>query len=308
MTDARSGSLVATAADGATIRYRLAGTGPVVALTHGLGGHLEAWAPTVAALEDRYAVLTWDVRGFGGSARLPETLAPEVWASDLAELLDEVGADQAVIGGISMGGVISQRFALDFPDRTQALILISTSSEVNERARAGWNARADLIERDGLAAALQPTGPSLSYGKEYREHHADDIAEAGRLAIERNDDACYAAACRAVSDIDYTADLRTVTCPTLILQGLEDALTPPGGSVIMSRQIAGARLRMIENCGHGIPAERPDEFHTEVEGFLADCRLRRALPLVPESRLRPTLSPEGAQASTRRPVRRVQEF
>ncbi len=197
-------------------------------------------------------------------------MAPETWASDLTAVLDEVGADGAVIGGISMGGVVSQRFALDFPERTRALILISTSSEVNERAAAGWNVRADVVERDGLAKALAPTGPALSYGKEYRERHAADIAEAARLTIERNDAACYAAACRAVSDIDYTADLATINRPTLILQGLEDALTPPGGSVIMSRRIPGSRLVMLENCGHAIPTERPDEFHTEVEAFLAE--------------------------------------
>ena len=260
----------ATAADGARIRYRLDGSGPLVVFTHGLGSLLEAWEQTVRTVRDHYTVVTWDVRGFGDSDRRPDTMAPETWASDLAAVLDEVGADDAVIGGISMGGVVSQRFALDFPERTRALILISTSSEVNERAAAGWNARADVVERDGLAKALAPTGPALSYGKEYRERHAEDIAEAARLTIERNDAACYAAACRAVSDIDYTADLETVTCPTLILQGLEDALTPPGGSVIMSRRIPGSRLVMLENCGHAIPTELPDRFHAEVESFLAD--------------------------------------
>lgn len=258
----------AAAADGARIRYRLEGSGPLVVLTHGLGSHLDAWERTVSTFRERYTVLTWDVRGFGGSDRRPETMSPGTWASDLAAVLDEVGADDAVIGGISMGGVVSQRFALDFPDRTRALILISTSSEVNERAAAGWNARADVVERHGLAKALAPTGPALSYGEEYRERHAEDIAEAGRRTIERNDAACYAAACRAVSNIDYTADLETVTCPTLILQGLEDALTPPGGSVIMSRRIEGSRLVMLENCGHAIPTELPDQFHAEVEAFL----------------------------------------
>ncbi len=260
----------ATAADGARIHYRVAGSGPVVVFTHGLGSHLDAWKATARTFRDRYTVLTWDVRGFGGSERRPDTMSPATWAADLAAVLDEVGADDAVIGGISMGGVVSQRFALDYPDRTRALILISTSSEVNERAEAGWNARADLIERDGLAKALTPTGPALSYGKEYRERHADEILESARLTIERNDAASYAAACRAVSNIDYTADLATITCPTLILQGLEDALTPPGGSVIMSRRIQGSRLRMLENCGHGIPTEQPDEFHAEVDAFLAD--------------------------------------
>ena len=258
----------ARAADGATLRYRLAGSGPVVALTHGLGGHLDYWESTVETLQDRYTVLTWDVRGFGGSERRPDTMAPETWAADLAAVLDEVGADDAVIAGFSMGGVISQRFALDFPARTRALILISTSSEVNERAEAGWNARADMVERDGLAKALAPTVPAVSYGEEYRERHAEEIAEAARLSIERNDAASYAAACRAVSNIDYTADLETFAFPTLILQGLEDALTPPGGSVIMSRRIQGSRLVMLENCGHWIPDERPDEFRAEVDAFL----------------------------------------
>ncbi|MCY3964535.1 MAG: alpha/beta hydrolase [Acidobacteria bacterium] len=260
----------ASAADGAQIRYRLAGNGPVVALTHGLGGHLDYWEPTVETLQDRCTVLTWDVRGFGGSERRPGTMAPETWAADLATVLDEIGADAAVIAGFSMGGVISQRFALDFPARTRALILISTSSEVNERAEAGWNARADVVERDGLAKALAPADPAISYGKEYGERHAEEIAEAARLSIERNDAASYAAACRAVSNIDYTVDLQTITCPTLILQGLEDALTPPGGSVIMSRRIQGSRLIMLENCGHWIPTERPAEFHAEVEAFLAE--------------------------------------
>lgn len=258
----------ATAADGARLRYQLDGSGPLIVFTHGLGSHLDAWQPTVGTFRDRYTVLTWDVRGFGDSERRPETMAPGTWAADLAALLDEVGADDAVIAGFSMGGVISQRFVLDFPARTRALILISTSSEVNDFAEAGWNARADTIEREGLAKALAPTGPAISYGKEYRERHADEILKAAYLTIERNDPACYAAACRAVSNIDYTADLETITCPTLILQGLEDAVTPPGGSVIMSRRIQSSRLVMLEDCGHWIPTERPDEFHAEVDAFL----------------------------------------
>ena len=260
----------ATAADGARLRYQLDGSGPLVVFTHGLGSHLDAWEPTVDALRNRYTLLTWDVRGFGGSERRPDTMAPETWAADLTAVLDEVGADDAVIAGFSMGGVISQRFVLDFPARTRALILISTSSEVNELAEAGWNARADTIERDGLARALAPAGPSVSHGKEYRERHAEEIVEAARLTIERNDAASYAAACRAVSNIDYTADLETITCPTLILQGLEDAVTPPGGSVIMSRRIPGAHLVMLENCGHWIPTERPEAFHAALDAFLAE--------------------------------------
>ena len=169
-----------------------------------------------------------------------------------------------------MGGVVSQRFALDFPRP-------DPRADPDQHVQRGERTGRSRLERPAPTRSsetawprhLTPTGPALSYGKEYREGHAEDIAEAARfLASNGMMPASYAAACRAVSNIDYTADLETVSCPTLILQGLEDALTPPGGGVIMSRRIPGSRLRMLENCGHGIPTEQPDEFHAEVETFL----------------------------------------
>lgn len=250
------------------INYLREGDGPAVVLTHGLGGDLESWQPLAEALRDRYTVLRWDVRGFGASDKPPGPVTPSVWAADLAALLDTLGIARAVIAGISLGGVVSQRFALDFPDQTRGLILISTSSEVGVAAGAAWQERARLVEAEGMLAAVGD-GPSLSYSRGYREAHAGEIAAAATETAARNDPRDYAAACRAVSGYNFTAELSRIACPTLILQGLEDELTPPGGSVIMSRRIPNARLELIERCGHGIPGEQPAELLRLIEEFLA---------------------------------------
>ena len=197
--------------NGVRLCYGLSGSGPVIVLTHGLGGSLESWQPTVEALEDSYTVLRWDVRGFGRSDRPHGSVDPKVWAADLDALLGHLDIPSAIIVGISMGGVVAQRFALDFPERTRALILMSTTSEVGELARKGWLERARLVEEQGMASVLSE-GPSLSYAKAYAEKHAAEI----RAAAEES-----------------------------------------------------ARLELIEECGHPIPAEQHETMLALMGDFLS---------------------------------------
>lgn len=149
--------------NGVELHYDLEGSGPTIALTHGIGSSGRDWAPIVPALAEKYQVLTWDVRGFGRSEKNPNAeYSLRQFAADLAGLLDHIGVAKAYIGGTSMGGTITQRFILDYPEKTAAAIIMSTSSQVNERARDGWFAQADAIERDGMAAWVQRGRPPMS--------------------------------------------------------------------------------------------------------------------------------------------------
>src|SRR5688572_10456194 len=122
------------AVDGTQLHYELTGTrGPLVVLTHGLGGRLEFFAAHVEALARDFRVLRWDLRGAGRSAKPPGPYRPELFATDLAGLLDHVGERRAFVVGHSGGGVVAQRFALDYPDRADGLVLASTSSEVGAK-------------------------------------------------------------------------------------------------------------------------------------------------------------------------------
>ena len=249
------------------LHYEVTGSGPTIALTHGIGGTGDDFAPIVPGLARRFRVLTWDVRGHGASERPPDGYSVTQFARDLAGLLDHVGADKAVIMGTSMGGTIAQRFILDYPERTLAAVIMSTSSQVNERAKEMWQRQADFIERHGMAAWVrQSRAPHVT--EDYLREHPE-VREAEERRIRNNPDGrVYARIARAVADYNYTEELKNVRVPALVLVGSEDTQTPPGGSVIISRAIPGAELHILQGLGHRLFAEAPEQVVEIVTAFL----------------------------------------
>ena len=256
--------------NGIGINYHIEGHGPDVVLTHGIGGRLDHWERTTAALAPDYRILSWDVRGFGQSDKPHDPVTPELWTQDLAALLDVISIPRAIILGFSLGGVIAQRFALDYPERTSGLILMNTSSEVGPKVADRWKQTAEQIETDGMEA-VAGQGSTLTFSEEFALAHPAEL-QAYRAKRLKNDPVCYAAACRAVSSYHYTRELERLACPTMILQGAQDRATPPGGSVIMSRHIPGARLEIIEGCGHMMAIERFDTMIALLRDFLAQFK------------------------------------
>jgi len=172
----------------------------------------------------------------------------------------------AHVVGISMGGVIAQRFALDFPVHVKSLTLISTSSEVGPQAQAAWEKTASIIEQRGFSANADFA--QRIYAPGFVKAHPEAVqAMAERTA--RNDQRAYAAAARAIGSYNWTAELSRIQAPTLIIQGMKDALTPPGGSIKMSRVLPRSRLLMFSDCGHVVPEEKPELFTRTLLAFLA---------------------------------------
>ncbi len=224
--------MATTTVQGRTVRYELTGEGArTIAWTHGVGGSLDYWREDLSKFPG-FRHLTYDVRGMGESEGTDGPVTLEDWSRDLAGLMDALGIASAVIAGSSMGGAISQRFAIDFPERTEGLLLLSTSSRVGAAATANWMAQADRTEA---------TNPHL------------------------------AAAQRAVAAYNMDEGLKTVRVPTLIVVGDADPTTPPGGSVIMSRLICGAELEIYPGIGHAPLHEEPRSVE-RVHGWLQQFR------------------------------------
>jgi pimeloyl-ACP methyl ester carboxylesterase len=270
-------------ANGTTLRYELAGGGePAIVLTHGLGSDLAFWDPVVEPLAAHHRVLRWDLRGSGASATPPGPYDAALFARDLAALLDHVGIHEAHFVGHSGGGVVTQRFALDFPERVRSLVLASTSSEVGEKASAAWARLADSVERQGFPPRAtvsrgDPVGPdrqpsTRGFAPAFAAAHPEIVREIGERT-RRNDPAAYAATARAFGSYRFTEELRRMQAPTLVLQGLDDALTPPGGSVILARALPRSRLVMVPGAGHYLPIEMPALFTTGVLAFVAGREL-----------------------------------
>ena len=259
-----------TTIDGVRLHYEQEGQGTDLILIHGLGMSLRDWDGCTPDLAKHHRVLRVDVRGFGESDKPPGPYSPQLFARDLAGLVRACQVTRAHIAGISMGGVIAQRFALDFPELVRSLTLISTSSEVNVQAQAAWEKLATGVEQQGFTAAAGMA--DRLHAAHFTRAHPERVQNRECLTAA-NDPRAFAAAARAVSAFNWTNDLRRVTAPTLILQGLEDVLTPPGGAVKMNRALPHSRLLMLPECGHFVPDEKPEVFTNTLLAFLAGVDL-----------------------------------
>lgn len=240
---------------------------PVVVLTHGMGGWLGSWDDDVPAIAEKHAVLRWDVRGHGDSDKPDVPYSAEMHARDLAGLLRALGIERARVGGNSMGGAITQRFLLDYPEMTTAGFVLCTSSEVNERMAGAWEERAQIAEEEGMEAVLERSGtlanasPSIRPVPPERERRAREatLKIPGRI---------YGHVVRAMAVYNWTGELSRIRVPVLILQGLQDTMTPPGGAVIMHRNIPMSQLVMMDECSHAIATDQPEQWRRHLLNFL----------------------------------------
>lgn len=239
------------------IEVEVAGNaGPALVLVHGLGGSSRTWSPLAGLLARSARVHAVNLRGCGGSSR-----GAEAWT--LARAADDVEAVTAALGlasyvavGHSLGGVIVQELIVRRPPAVRAAVLISTSSSLNQKATENWRRLADIVEARGLSDS--PASQARGFAEDFAASHPDVVAEQASMAAA-TDPKVYAEQARAASSYDYTNALGRVACPVLVLQGLADRLTPPGGSVLLHRALpTGARLEMIEGAGHNLPIEMPE--------------------------------------------------
>lgn len=257
---------------GLAVHFHDEGGGTPVLLLHGLGQDAGYWDVEAPVLAAHHRVLRCDLRGFGATAKPAGPYSLTQYAADVANFLAALEVDCAHVVGISMGGVIAQRLALDYPRRVRSAVLVSTSSEVGRASTSVWQRLADSVERDGFDEHLADASRAFSTG--FAAAHPDVVA-AMTQRNAGNDPRAYAAAARAVSDYNWTSALGGIAAPVLILQGLEDQLTPPGGSVKMRRAIPRARVLMIEQAGHNLPLERPEVFRAAVLAFTAGVDFAR---------------------------------
>ncbi len=242
---------------GASIRYQVSGSGsPAVLLSHGFAATAAMFAANVPAIAARHLVITWDLRGHGGSdyPSEPTSYSPAAALDDMAALLAECHQDRAVLGGHSLGGYLSLDFALTYPERVAGLVLIDTGPGFrNDDARDGWNRRAEgtatrLAER-GLAAL----GSSAElHAGEHRD--ASGLIQAARQTLTQR-------------DAHVLNGLPRIAAPTLVIVGSDDAPFLAAADY-MTAKIPQARKVVIPGAGHAPNVDKPELFDAELRAFL----------------------------------------
>jgi pimeloyl-ACP methyl ester carboxylesterase len=243
--------------DGVKIHYQVHGSGPTLLLTHGYSSTSTMWNGQIDALSKHYKLVLWDMRGHGQSdyPEDPAAYSEALTISDMAALLDEVGATSAIVGGLSLGGYMSLAFYRSHPERVRALLIIDTGPGFkNEDARDAWNKRAhdtgDRFEREGLAV-LQ----SLSRERSSVSHRdASGLARAARGMLTQR-------------DASVMESLPAIKVPALVIVGADD--TPfLAASDYMAAKIPGAKKVIIPAAGHAVNIDQPQAFVEAVLPFL----------------------------------------
>jgi pimeloyl-ACP methyl ester carboxylesterase len=240
----------------AQISYDVEGDGPAILLSHGYSATSRMWGGQVGPLSQRYRVITWDMRGHGQSEAGDDLAAYTEAATvgDMAALLDACGAEQAAIGGLSLGGYMSLAFHATHPERTSALLLFDCGPGYRkDEPRAGWNTmavrRAEALEKKGFEALGVSAEVRVSTHKS-----AAGLALAARGMLVQHDS-------RVIDS------LPTIKVPTLVLVGSKDEqfIAP---SDYMAGKIPGATKAVIPDAGHAANIDQPDAFNEAVLKFL----------------------------------------
>lgn len=265
-----SRDLVCTAPDGITIAYsHVAGAlpgAPRLALVHSLALDRHVWDGVVSALGNDAEIVAIDCRGHGRSSRVASAFTAELFAHDLAAVLDHVGWPAAAVAGCSMGGCVSMAFGGLFPARATALGLIDTTSWYGPDAPQQFRERAAAGREKGLAA-LVPFQMTRWFGDAFRANHAD-IVDRYAATFVANDFDCYAATCALLGDADLRAHLPHLQMPVAIMVGEDDQATPPAMSRYLHESIPGSTLAVFSGARHLTPIECPGPVAAELRALL----------------------------------------
>ena len=260
--------------NGADLWYDVTGEGEPVVQIHGAGfGHFN-FAPATPELAKSFKVVDFDLRGYGASDRPLQHYDMEVWADDVAGLMDALDIATAHIHGTSMGGMIAIVFAGKYPERTTSVVINCAAAKLGAAGRLVFKNWIDI-------ATMDPEGPGSRILAELIAWQAlsrafletpDGVAAIDtiqQILRDSNRLEVFTAACQAMCDMDLRPWLGRISSPALVLGGDEDLMTPwdqgPGGAgqQAIFEGIPNASKHVIRGSNHSTLFDNTDE-HTRV--------------------------------------------
>ncbi|CAN5907957.1 3-oxoadipate enol-lactonase [soil metagenome] len=245
--------------DGGSLSYELVGSGPLVLLVRPLGGTMALWGEFRTRLAAEFRVLSFDLRGTGGSRSASAWSTTRGLARDVVALLDHLEIAKTHVFGISLGSMISQWLAIDAPSRVDRLCLASTCARGIEATRAGLRreiALAACFLRRREEVEPHVIGRVLSH--RFRTEQPDEV---GRIeAVVRVDPSSRATlATHGLAAVlhDARSELSSIAAPTLVLAGSLDMLIGPAPARAVSTAIPGSTFETIADAGHDLTLEQP---------------------------------------------------
>ncbi|HEX4578521.1 MAG TPA: alpha/beta fold hydrolase [Candidatus Dormibacteraeota bacterium] len=266
-----------TAPDGAALAVTVEGEGQPLLLIPGLGATRVVFRPLMPLLTSHFRVAVYDQRGIGESGVTPGPFSTAQLADDAAAVLDGARMDRATVLGASFGGMVAQEVAVGHPARLDALVLAASGP-----------GSAHLVEEPDPAAATALLGRgarspeeayriacTVLYSRSFQEAHPEFIEQQIRDRATRPiDGRAFRAQLDASRAHDAWDRLPSVTAPTLVMHGSEDAVMPLANARALAERIPGARLVVFDGAGHLFFHEEPERTAAVLVEFAAEVSSR----------------------------------
>ncbi len=234
-------------------------TNELLLCVHGAGSNGNTWWRQLGACGDTHSPLAFDFPGHGRSGGTESLKSIETYRDFLAAFMDALRLRPAVLVGRSMGGAIAMVYALAHPGRVRGLVLVATAA------------------RFELPQAMLDTWKNVMNGRAQQPFTTEAFSPKTDFAVMREmwmeqvktDPRVRYFDFVACNQFDIRARLDEIKVPTLIVAGRDDTITPPRQSEALHAGIKDSKLVVVEDAGHMLPNEKPEEFNSALRGFLA---------------------------------------
>jgi 3-oxoadipate enol-lactonase len=259
---------IATSADGTKIAWAEQGEGPPLLLIQGLGyAGSWGWGPVLEPLARTFRVISFDNRGIGGSDRPPGPYSARLMSEDAVAILDAAAVERTHVLGASLGGMVAQELALEWPQRVDHLVLACTTA---------GGATAFPMPEKTVRLITQPLDLPVeerfrvfvrnALSEPYDEAVVEEITR-HRIAEAQSLEAWQAQAAAGMG-FDAADRVTGIAAPTLVLAGTADEVVDPRNSELLAERIPGARLERFDGAGHLFFWQEPERVVALLEEFL----------------------------------------
>jgi 3-oxoadipate enol-lactonase len=253
---------------GRRLRYIEAGSGWPMVLLHAFPLNADLWRPQLERVPRGWRFLAPDLRGFGRGILPSSRISIADMADDISDFLDVLEIENAVIGGLSLGGYVLMQLYRTAPERFIAMVLANTKATADTaEGRTARDQMAGLVRREGLNPVADQMLPKLLGITSLRARpYLEPLV---RRLIETNTAEGIEAVIHAIKDRpDSMATLARSAVPALVITSEEDAIIPISESEAMQRTIPRALLAVLPAAGHLSSLEVPDDFSEALGNFL----------------------------------------
>ena len=242
---------------------------PTVVFANSLGSDLRIWDGVAAKLAGRFHLIRYDLRGHGLSEAPAAPYSAADLAGDVVAILDRLDIRQAIVCGVSVGGLIAQAVALSQPERVRAVVLCDTGAKI--ATAEAWQQRIDKVCAEGVDSLVQMTMERW-FCADFRARCAADVRGYALMLRQSSVDG-YAGICAALRDTDFRTIVARIKQPTLVLSGAEDIATPPELGRELAGLIPGAQFSVIDNAAHLPCVEQPDAVAARMMQFFQEVQI-----------------------------------